>query len=127
MSFLRASLVAGPSSRLVQARLANVGAQAMLARRMLSHTPRLQAQAPKHSDVHHPVDHLGMGAQVRSPPLTFPPDVKHGDDIDPYKGGPSAIEKAVHLFFFTEIIRGVYSVNLSFVFNQVVLRINSCT
>lgn len=33
---------------------------------------------------------------------------KVGDDdyVNPYKGGPSAIDKAVHLFFFTEIIRG---------------------
>src|SRR6267154_5605853 len=30
-----------------------------------------------------------------------------GKDIDPYKDGPSAIDKAVHLFFFTEIIRGM--------------------
>ena len=29
-----------------------------------------------------------------------------GKDLDPYKGGQSAIDKAVHLFFFTEIIRG---------------------
>jgi NADH dehydrogenase (ubiquinone) Fe-S protein 8 len=28
------------------------------------------------------------------------------NDLNPYKGGPSALEKAVHLFFFTEIIRG---------------------
>jgi hypothetical protein len=27
-------------------------------------------------------------------------------DADPYKDGPSAIDKAVHLFFFTEILRG---------------------
>lgn len=30
------------------------------------------------------------------------------DPEDPYKGGPSAIDKAVHLFFFTEIIRGLF-------------------
>lgn len=29
-----------------------------------------------------------------------------GRELDPYKGGPSALNKAVHLFFFTEIIRG---------------------
>lgn len=28
------------------------------------------------------------------------------DPEDPYKGGQSAIDKAVHLFFFTEILRG---------------------
>ena len=27
---------------------------------------------------------------------------------NPYKDGPSAIDKAVHLFFFTEILRGTY-------------------
>lgn len=26
--------------------------------------------------------------------------------VDPYKNGPSAIDKAVHLFFLTEILRG---------------------
>jgi NADH dehydrogenase (ubiquinone) Fe-S protein 8 len=30
------------------------------------------------------------------------------DPEDPYKGGQSAIDKAVHLFFFTEIIRGPF-------------------
>jgi len=29
-----------------------------------------------------------------------------GKYVDPYKGGQSAIDKAVHLFFFTEILRG---------------------
>ena len=27
-------------------------------------------------------------------------------DVNPYKGGPSAVDKAVHLLFFTEILRG---------------------
>jgi NADH dehydrogenase (ubiquinone) Fe-S protein 8 len=30
-----------------------------------------------------------------------------GKSVNPYKGGPSAIDKAVHLFFFTEILRGM--------------------
>ena len=30
------------------------------------------------------------------------------DPEDPYKGGQSAIDKAVHIFFFTEIIRGPF-------------------
>ncbi|KAJ7068576.1 NADH-quinone oxidoreductase [Mycena amicta] len=33
-----------------------------------------------------------------------------GNEVDPYKGGQSAIDKAVHLFFFTEIIRGMWIV-----------------
>ncbi|THH22124.1 hypothetical protein EUX98_g8252 [Antrodiella citrinella] len=64
---------------------------------MFSNTSRLLAQAPKHADHSH---------HAHSLPLT----AKHGDDINPYKGGPSAIEKAVHLFFFTEILRGMWIV-----------------
>lgn len=30
-----------------------------------------------------------------------------GNELNPYRNGPSALDKAVHLFFFTEIIRGV--------------------
>jgi NADH dehydrogenase (ubiquinone) Fe-S protein 8 len=35
-----------------------------------------------------------------------------GNELDPYKDGPSAIDKAVHLFFFTEILRGPFAVVL---------------
>jgi NADH dehydrogenase (ubiquinone) Fe-S protein 8 len=31
-------------------------------------------------------------------------------DVNPYKGGPSAIDKAMQLFFFTEILRGMWIV-----------------
>lgn len=31
----------------------------------------------------------------------------HGHELNPYRNGPSALEKAVHQFFFTEIIRGM--------------------
>ncbi|CAK5262485.1 unnamed protein product [Mycena citricolor] len=33
-----------------------------------------------------------------------------GNELDAYAGGPSAVDKAVHLFFFTEIIRGMWIV-----------------
>ncbi|PFH51301.1 hypothetical protein AMATHDRAFT_75029 [Amanita thiersii Skay4041] len=36
--------------------------------------------------------------------------VTNAKDIDPYKDGPSALDKAVHIFFFTEIIRGMWVV-----------------
>ena len=32
--------------------------------------------------------------------------------VNPYKGGPTAIDKAVHMFFFTEIIRGEIVIEL---------------
>ena len=28
--------------------------------------------------------------------------------VNPYGGGPSALEKAAHIFFFTEIVRGSF-------------------
>ncbi|KAF8592748.1 NADH dehydrogenase iron-sulfur protein 8 [Ramaria rubella] len=34
--------------------------------------------------------------------------------VNPYKSGPSAVDKAVHLFFFTEIIRGMWIVMENF-------------
>jgi hypothetical protein len=37
-----------------------------------------------------------------------------GNEINPYKGGPSSIDKAVHLFFFTEIIRGMHTCSFSY-------------
>ncbi len=39
-----------------------------------------------------------------------PPAVEYdaqGLEVNPYRNGPSAIDKAVHLFFFTEILRGI--------------------
>jgi hypothetical protein len=44
-------------------------------------------------------------AEHQTGPLS---DVQRGAtrDVNPYKDGPSAIDKAVHLFFFTEILRG---------------------
>ncbi|KAF8351655.1 NADH-ubiquinone oxidoreductase 23 kDa subunit [Amanita rubescens] len=33
-----------------------------------------------------------------------------GTEVDPYKDGPSALDKAVHIFFFTEIVRGMWVV-----------------
>lgn len=34
------------------------------------------------------------------------PQLGTGKYVNPYEGGPSALEKAAHLFFFTEIVRG---------------------
>ena len=37
-----------------------------------------------------------------------------GKLANPYKDGPSALEKAAHLFFFTEIVRGKLETRLHF-------------
>ncbi|KAH9948419.1 NADH dehydrogenase Fe-S protein 8 [Amylocystis lapponica] len=105
MSFTRAFLAAGPSVRLATSRGAT-RAPALLAPRMLSTTPRLC-----HADPLLPHDHIPQPTQVKSPALkTYNALDEPGKDINPYKDGPGALEKAVHLFFFTEILRGMWIV-----------------
>lgn len=77
----RALLAFGPAS----SRQSVVHRAAAL--RFVSTTPRRLLAQPSH----------GHGA-------TPPPSLN--SNVNPYKGGPSAIDKAVHLFFFTEILRG---------------------
>ncbi|KAI0089052.1 NADH-quinone oxidoreductase [Irpex rosettiformis] len=108
MAFLKASLVGVSSARLAAARLAtrNTPTSTLIARRLLSSSPSSQAKPvdPFHSQTK---DYLPEPNRARSPSLdaSFP-----GEVSDPYHGGPSAIEKAVHLFFFTEIVRGMWIV-----------------
>ncbi|THG96224.1 hypothetical protein EW026_g5571 [Hermanssonia centrifuga] len=90
MSFLRAYVSGAPSVNLVVARLA-------------------QPVEPGHK---HPKDYLTSSIAPKSPDImaSYPSDRQYGNATNPYKGGPSAIEKAVHLFFFTEILRGMWIV-----------------
>ncbi|KAI0692271.1 NADH-quinone oxidoreductase [Cytidiella melzeri] len=105
MAFLRSSLVGISSARLVATRLATP-TSTLFPRRLLSSSSSSQAQPvdPFRSQTK---DYLPEPVAPKSPPLsrTLP-----GENKDPYHGGPSAIEKAVHLFFFTEIIRGMWIV-----------------
>ena len=94
MSFARALVAAGPSARLAAGRVS--------ASRSLALAYRWHSTAPRHQES------LGQ-SQVRSPSSVtahYTAVNEPGKDYDPYKDGPSAIDKAVHLFFFTEIIRG---------------------
>ncbi len=102
MSFVRALVAAGPSARLAAGRV--TASHITLAYRWHSTAPRdplLNTQ---------PKDRLDVEAPIRSPGVkTYSAADEVGKDYDPYKDGPSAIDKAVHLFFFTEIIRGPYA------------------
>jgi NADH dehydrogenase (ubiquinone) Fe-S protein 8 len=58
----------------------------------------LQAQPAQDSVNHVKSPRLGTGVySARDEPDKY---------VNPYAGGPSALEKAAHLFFFTEIVRG---------------------
>ncbi|KAI0774486.1 NADH-quinone oxidoreductase [Fomes fomentarius] len=110
MSFARALVAAGPSARLAAGRVAATRSLA-LAYRWHSTAPRHQHADPTISNKPH--DYLEPGPPIRSPPTKtagFTAADEPGKDYDPYKDGPSAIDKAVHLFFFTEIIRGMWLV-----------------
>ncbi|RPD66944.1 NADH dehydrogenase Fe-S protein 8 [Lentinus tigrinus ALCF2SS1-7] len=111
MSFARALVAAGPSARLAAGRVA-IPRSLALAYRWHSTAPRHQQHDPLVSNK--PRDHLEPPVPPKSPSggttAAFTAADEPGKDYDPYKDGPSAIDKAVHLFFFTEIIRGMWLV-----------------
>ncbi|KAI9000802.1 NADH dehydrogenase Fe-S protein 8 [Trametes punicea] len=103
MSFVRALVAAGPFSRLAAGRVTT--SRLALVQRWNSTAPRDPLLTKKHKD------HLEPEVPFRSPPARiYTAADEPGKDYDPYKDGPSAIDKAVHLFFFTEIIRGMWIV-----------------
>ena len=66
-------------------------------------TSRPAGTSPSH---HHRHDHI-THIDARSPPkLGAEVLTTDNEPENLYKGGPGAIDKAVHLFFFTEILRG---------------------
>lgn len=94
MAILRQLVVGVSASRPLATRLV-ASPSALTAYRLLSTSSRLHAQHVAAKGVQpNTAKSPSLGTKVRQ---TAP---------DPYHGGPSALEKAVHLFFFTEIIRG---------------------
>jgi hypothetical protein len=101
MSFARPPLGLGfsPGLRVFSAQYSHRSLSA--ARCSFSTSTFLRRAEPSHNSGH-------KHAPPHSSPLTGASSTKidHKDDENPYKDGPSAIDKAVHLFFFTEILRG---------------------
>jgi len=98
MAFARRAPL-GLSTRLLLSPATSTPSLSLVALRHFSTSRRtLQAQ-PAHDSVNH-VNSPRLGTGVYS--------AKGGPDkyVNPYEGGPSALEKAAHLFFFTEIVRG---------------------
>ncbi|KAI9447907.1 NADH-quinone oxidoreductase [Lactarius indigo] len=85
----------GLATRLLLSPTTSTPPISLVVRRHLSTSRRtLQAQ-PAHNHGH---DHVTS------------PQFGTGKYVNPYEGGPSALEKAAHLFFFTEIVRGMWLV-----------------
>jgi hypothetical protein len=107
MAFTRLGL----STRLLLSPTIDTSYIPLFAIRHLSTSRRtLQAQ-PVHNHNHDSASH------VKSPRLgtgVYSARDEPGKYVNPYEGGPSALEKAAHLFFFTEIVRGWFIMTTSF-------------
>lgn len=106
MSFVCLRLAAGIAPRLRLFPSSNGIQSPFIAYRLLSTTSRRLQAEPVNVKHHFTPDRLDP-PESKSPSgtamLSAPDEGKY---VDPYKGGPSAIDKAVHLFFLTEILRG---------------------
>lgn len=104
----------GLSTRLLLSPTTSTPSLHLVALRQFSTSRRtLQAQ-PVHDSVNH-VSSPRLGSGVYS--------TKEEPDkyVNPYAGGPSALEKAAHIFFFTEIVRGRCQLpNIIFVVSELV-------
>ncbi|KAF8484638.1 NADH-quinone oxidoreductase [Russula ochroleuca] len=105
MAFVRHPSL-GLSTRLLLSRATGTPSVTLVSLRHLSTSRRtLQAQ-PTHSTRDSPT-------HAKSPRLetgVYSARDEPGKYVNPYEGGPSALEKAAHLFFFTEIVRGMWLV-----------------
>lgn len=104
--FPRTHLVLGLQPRLVLNTRYTLARNAIVAHRLISYSSRSRAE---HDSRHRRVETLtsGIGERGGHQVHVTPREVDaHGNELNPYGNGPSALDKAVHLFFFTEIIRG---------------------
>jgi len=107
MSFARPRLALGLSPRILASQPSTALSPSILAYRNI-HSSRCLHASPLETP-----GRLEGPVSIKSPSLgagSLTAKDEPGKDIDPYRDGQSAIDKAVHLFFFTEIIRGMWIV-----------------
>jgi len=108
MSFVRPRVFMGLQPRILSVPRPSNSSNA---RRMISGsscTRAVHADSPTENTVRALGSGIGnRGHKTEKPGAVF--DSKN-NEINPYKDGPSALDKAVHLFFFTEILRGMWIV-----------------
>ena len=107
MSFARGRAFAAlhSSVRLLQASSSTSARSLPVTRRFLSTTAcirQLHGLKANNTDLESDMKHLHHHRS--HDPKLFD---QAGRDLNPYRQGPSAVDKAVHLFFLTEIMRGV--------------------
>ncbi|KAI0303955.1 NADH-quinone oxidoreductase [Russula brevipes] len=94
----------GLSTRLLMPQATGTTSISLVSLRHISTSQRTSEAQPAHNHSHDSANH------VRSPQLGTGIHSTPGKYVNPYAGGPSALEKAAHLFFFTEIVRGMWLV-----------------
>ena len=103
-------LVVGVRPSILRAAGFSSASTSLVARRLISTSTRLHAEHSNYSQRPRAqpslASRLDEQAGHTQPTTTVGYDA-NGNEVNPYKNGPSALDKAVHLFFFTEIIRGV--------------------
>jgi len=102
MSFAR---IVGLQPRFVVVAARSPHTNSLFARRLLSSSACSHAQHVPNGGLQSNLDEK-VNRHQRSPAQHD----AHGIEANPYSNGPSAIDKAVHLFFFTEIFRGMWIV-----------------
>lgn len=101
--YSRLNLVVGLQPRIVFAARHTLSCSPVISRRLISNSTRSHAEHASRPTS------LTSGINERTSHAPSPPREydAHGSELNPYRNGPSALDKAVHLFFFTEIIRGM--------------------
>jgi hypothetical protein len=122
------ALLASLASAATRRQMAVVPRTTLAAFRQLSTTSRVRFAEPVHKFPlgNEPLDKAAnapdvlsqhsfgqKGPQLGSAGLATAGD-EPGKELLAYKDGPSALDKAVHIFFFTEIIRGAYIDSINF-------------
>jgi len=111
--FSRPRLVLGLQPRIFIKTPVTSARTALLARRLISNSTCSHAE---HDHRKPKLEHLSSGIEERlahSAHLLEPEHDSQGNELNAYRHGPSALDKAVHLFFFTEIIRGRCTIRFS--------------
>jgi len=93
------------STRLLLSRATGTPSIALLSPRHFSTSPRAFQAQPAHDSTSHI-----KSSSSRPGTGIYSASDEQGKYVNPYQGGPSALEKAAHLFFFTEIVRGMWLV-----------------
>jgi hypothetical protein len=88
----------GLSTRLLLSPATGTPSVSLVGLRHFAISPRTSQAQPAHDSANH----------LKSPRLGTGVYSARDEYVNPYEKGPSALEKAAHLFFFTEIVRGSF-------------------